>query len=73
MSSRLRKVNELYPTLKAWRDAHGYTLQQAADILGEPLTSYYMWESGVRHPKPKTLRRIYERTGVSLAFLAGVA
>ncbi len=73
MSSPHRKARRRYPTLLAWREAQGYNLQQAADSLGLPLTSYWNYERGTKLPKRPTLRSIYEQTGVAVEFLAGVA
>ena len=73
MSSPKRKQTERFATLKAWRDAKGFTLEEAAEYLDEPLTSYSNWERGTRRPKPEAMRRVMARTGVAVEFLAGVA
>ena len=73
MSSPTRKAQRRYPTLRAWRDASGFTLQEAADSLGLPLTTYWRYEQGVRQPRRDMTRHIMVSTGVSIEFLAGVA
>ena len=73
MSSPNRKHQTRYANLRAWRDAKGFTLEEAAEYLGEPLTNYYEWERGNRRPKPDAMRHIIDRTGVRIEFLAGVA
>lgn len=73
MSSRQRKDATRYATLEDWRRAQDYTLQQAADFLELPLTTYFNFERGNRHPRPATMKDIMARTGVAIEFLAGVA
>ena len=73
MSSRTRKTPKRYRTLREWREARDLTLVEAAEYLELPLTSYYNFERGLRHPRPDALRRILDRTGVSIEVLAGVA
>lgn len=73
MSSRERKQPRRYASLKAWREAHGYTLEQAAEVLDLPLTSYFHFERGDRMPRRETLQHLRERTGVPLSSLVGVA
>lgn len=73
MSSRVRKTPKTYATLLAWRQAHGYTLQQAADALDLPLTSYFHLERHERMPRRDTLKRVHEQTGVPVQSLVGVA
>lgn len=73
MNVRKRKAAQAYQTLADWREAQGFTLVQAADFLNLPLTSYYNFERGNRHPRPETMRTILDRTGVAIEFLAGVA
>lgn len=53
-----------YPSLKAWREDRGFTLQKAADVIGVPLTTYYWIERG-GVPRPALMRRILDVTGVS--------
>lgn len=71
MSSPKRKARP--HTLKEWRAAHGYTLDQAAAVLGLSRTGYFNIERGDRHPRPVAMKRIMRLTGVSADVLAGVA
>lgn len=73
MSSRSRKAQPKYQTLKEWREAQGFTLTEAAEYLGLPLTSYWNFENGNRLPRRDTLRALVSHTGVAIEFLAGVA
>lgn len=57
------------PTLKAWRQGRGFTLQKAADVIGVPLTTYYWIERG-GVPRPALLRRILDITGMRADDLA---
>jgi transcriptional regulator with XRE-family HTH domain len=72
MNSR-RKQARPHRTLKAWRDAHGFTIEQAAAVLGLSRSGYHHIERGDRHPRPEALKRIVRFTGVPIEVLAGVA
>jgi transcriptional regulator with XRE-family HTH domain len=72
MNSR-RKKTQPHRTLRAWRDAHGFTIEQAAAVLGLSRSGYYNIERGDRHPRPEALKRIVRITGVPIEVLAGVA
>jgi transcriptional regulator with XRE-family HTH domain len=72
MNSR-RKKAQPFRTLKAWRVAHGFTIEQAAAVLGLSRSGYYNIECGNRHPRPEALKRIVRITGVPIEVLAGVA
>jgi len=72
MSSTNRK-QERFPTLVAWRRDRGFTLQQAADHLGMPLTTYFEIERGHRRARRDTMVHLLQQTGVAIEFLAGVA
>ena len=73
MSSRDRKAPQRFATLADWRASKGFTLQQAADFLDLPLTTYFNFERNIRVPRPNTMRALIAKTGVSVAFLARVA
>jgi transcriptional regulator with XRE-family HTH domain len=62
-----------HDTLRAWRAAHGYTLADAARVLGVSVSGYFYLERGQRVARPATMKRIHERTGVPVAVLARVA
>jgi len=70
MSSHSRKRKPT--TLRAWREGRGWTLQQAADYLAMPLTSYYYLETGARQSRRDVLRRVMAATGVSVEALLGL-
>jgi transcriptional regulator with XRE-family HTH domain len=72
MSSLKRKAAAPL-TLKAWRASRKFTLQQAADFLGVSLTAYFHMERDGQRPRPDTMKRIMDLTGVSADVLAGVA
>lgn len=62
-----------FQSLKDWRDAHGYSQREAAQLLGVTQPGYWKYETGQRHPRPAILRRITKLTGVPVEVLAGAA
>ena len=62
-----------YPTLKAWRHAHGLTQIDAAAKLGIEQGSYSKIERGRRVPRRDLLERIARETHVPLESLVGVS
>lgn len=70
---QMSKTHGTYKSLRAWRDAHGLTLQQASEMLGLSLPGYHKIECGQRLPRRETLKRLRKKTGVPLEALTGVA
>jgi len=62
-----------YPTLKAWREAHGFTMQEAADSLGVSQPVYIRLEHGKRFLKGQLAKAIMEKTQVPLEQIVGAA
>jgi DNA-binding XRE family transcriptional regulator len=60
-------------TLRQWRHNKGLTIQEAADWLEMPLTTYYAIERGHQVPRRALMEHLSARTGVSKAVLAQVA
>ena len=54
----------LKEVLKDYRQAHGLTKRQMAELIGAKANSYYEWEYGACHPKSEEIRQaITEMTG----------
>lgn len=63
----LKRVSPHAParTLVAWREELVFSQREMAEALGISDTSYNRYELGIRNPRPRTLRQIAERLGVS--------
>lgn len=62
-----------FNTLRAWRRDKGLNQREAAHILRLSQTTYSRIERGVRFPKPKVLKRLVKKTGVSIERLLEAA
>lgn len=71
MSYPKRKPGRSFETLRAWREAQGFTLEQAAETLGYSLPGYHKIERGDRHPRGADIKRITAITGVPVEVLVG--
>jgi len=52
----------LHP-LRQWREAQGYSLDQAAPLVGARRQTWHDWENGRRVPGVEFLNRIFKVTG----------
>ena len=50
--------------LKDWREKKGYTLQEAADITGLSLSTYWRCENKPQDTKASTLERLRQTDGL---------
>lgn len=73
MVDKKRIHKRTYRTLLAWRTAHRLSQREAAEFLGISQPAYARYEIGTRTPHKDILKRIIERTTVSLASLVRVA
>jgi transcriptional regulator with XRE-family HTH domain len=62
-----------YPSLKHWREAHGYSQRVAAKRLGITQSAYSKLETGQRAPRKRLAKVIVEETCVPLEVLMGIA
>lgn len=62
-----------YPSLKAWRDAQGWTQREAATALGVTQALYARVELRLGAPRPLRAKAISEKTGVPFETVMGVA
>jgi len=70
---KITKATRPYPTLKAWREAHGLNQHEAAEILRLTQTQYSRTERGLRQPVGAEAKHVMTETGVPLEVLVGVA
>lgn len=68
----MRKTPRTYPTLLAWRTAHGLNQREAAKVLGISQPVYGRIERGTRFVKGQKAKMIMEATRVPLEVLVGV-
>lgn len=66
-------LNRPYPTLKAWRQAHGYSQRQAAAILNISQGYYSRLETRTQPARGRLAARIMSQTGVPIEVLVGAA
>ena len=69
----IQRVRRAYPTLLAWRKAHGLNQRDAAKQLGLTQASYSRAELGITIPRRNALKRVLAETGVPLEVLVGIA
>lgn len=62
-----------YPDLATWRDAHGLSQHEAADLLGISQTYYGRLERRIQAARGKRAKEIMAKTGVPLEVLVGAA
>jgi transcriptional regulator with XRE-family HTH domain len=62
-----------YPDLKAWREDHGLSQKEAAQILLVSRESYSRYERGARFVKGSLAKRLTITTGVPLEVISGAA
>jgi hypothetical protein len=51
--------------LKKWRKSKGYTLEQAAKMVGTSRPVWYDWERGRRRPSAMFMPKLRDLTGIS--------
>lgn len=77
-TKRLRNVaftsfnSEFGDRLKQARQRAGYSIQDAADMLGFTIVGYSQYERGMREPRMLTLRQLAETFGVTVDWLLGM-
>lgn len=59
--------------LRAWRDEHGFTQDQAAEFLGISAQSYGLIERRATSPRASMLKKLIAKTGLSFDELVGAA
>lgn len=57
--------------LKKYRDQHGLSQAQLAEILGVTNSAVSRWEAGVRWPEQSQLRKLAEITRIPVSELLG--
>lgn len=62
-----------YPDLATWRDARGWSQQEAAGFLGISQTFYSRLERRTQSARGKQAKVIMDKTGVPLEVLVGAA
>lgn len=67
------KTIRTYRDLKSWRDAQGFSQEQAAQHLGLSQSTYSRLERGARWCYGEKAKHIMQETGVPLEVLVGVA
>lgn len=51
-------------TLKAWRDANGLTIPEAATRVGVERATWWRWENGIRPVGIDSVKRVASVTGI---------
>ncbi len=51
--------------LRKWRKSKGYTLEQAAKMVGTSRPVWCDWERGRRRPSPTFMPKLRDLTGIS--------
>lgn len=52
------------PVLRTYKEEHGLTVRQLADLLDEHYSTVWLWMSGKRQPNLRQVRKIREVTNV---------
>ena len=55
----MQGMEEYSKVLRAWRKAHNYTIEAAANLMGVSTRTICFWEAGQRRPDPWRLYRMY--------------
>ena len=62
---RLAKIARFAKVLGRYRERHGLSLRQLAELLGKPRSTVQHWVSGVRMPPATDLRRLCSRLNIN--------
>ena len=73
MAPRRVVIVAKYPDLMSWREDQNLTQKEAAARLQMTIQEYQKYEWQRRSPRRARMAWIAKETGVSIAFLAGVA
>lgn len=68
-----KQIVRPYSSLRAWRQAKGFTQEEAAAFLGIGQAYYSKLERHEQAPRKVILQRLMERTGVPVDELMGIA
>lgn len=63
----------IYPSLRKWRDAQGWTTREAAQYLQVSQPTYSRVEAGKQVPRREALPAWIDKTGVPLESIMGIA